>query len=65
MIRSGFEKGCRYFLRLGAVNGHVFIPALQQQKPFSLPATIKVSKNLYTAMTRLLSRMEYDDDNDM
>ena len=41
----------------------VIIPALKQQKPFELPATIKVTKNLYVAMCRLLSRMEYDDDN--
>lgn len=40
----------------------IIIPALQQQKPFELPATIKVSRNLYTAMSRLLSRMECDDD---
>lgn len=40
----------------------IIIPALRQQRPFALPATIKVSKNLYVAMTRLLSRMEYDDD---
>ena len=39
----------------------VIIPALKQQKPFELPATIKVTKNLYVAMCRLLSRMEYDD----
>lgn len=39
----------------------VIIPALKQQKPFELPATIKVTKNLYIAMCRLLSRMEYDD----
>lgn len=39
----------------------VIIPALKQQKPFELPATIKVTKNLYVAMSRLLSRMEYDD----
>lgn len=41
----------------------VIIPALRQQRPFDPPATIKVSKNLYVAMSRLLSRMEYDDDN--
>lgn len=39
----------------------IIIPALEQQKPFELPATIKVSKNLYTAMCRLLSRMEVDE----
>ena len=39
----------------------IIIPALKQQKPFELPATIKVTKNLYVAMSRLLSRMEYDD----
>lgn len=41
----------------------IIIPALRKQRPFELPATIKVSKNLYVAMSRLLSRMEYDDDN--
>lgn len=40
----------------------IIIPALKQQKPFELPATIKVTKNLYVAMCRLLSRMEYDDE---
>ena len=40
----------------------IIIPALKQQKPFELPATIKVTKNLYVAMSRLLSRMEVDDD---
>lgn len=43
----------------------IIIPALKQQKPFELPATIKVTKNLYVAMSRLLSRMEYDDDNEI
>jgi hypothetical protein len=41
----------------------IIIPALRQQRPFDPPATIKVSKNLYVAMSRLLSRMEYDDNN--
>lgn len=40
----------------------VIIPALRQQRPFDHPATIKVTKNLYVAMSRLLSRMEYDDE---
>lgn len=40
----------------------IIIPALRKQQPFELPATIKVTKNLYVAMSRLLSRMEYDDD---
>ena len=41
----------------------IIIPALKKQRPFDSPATIKVSKNLYVAMCRLLSRLEYDDDN--
>lgn len=43
----------------------VIIPALRQQRPLEPPATIKVTKNLYVAMSRLLSRMEYDDDNEI
>lgn len=43
---------------------NVIIPALEQQKPFALPTTIKVSKNLYMAMCRLLSRLEVEDDDD-
>ena len=43
---------------------NIIIPALEQQKPFELPSTIKVTKNLYMAMCRLLSRMEIEDDND-
>lgn len=43
---------------------NIIIPALEQQKPFELPSTIKVTKNLYMAMCRLLSRMEVEDDVD-
>lgn len=42
----------------------IIIPELKQQKPFEHPMTIKVTKNLYIAMCRLLARMDIEGDDD-